>query len=162
MDQWPDDPPLVCEANFPYDLTPHQTDVVIGDDRLFGSFRARSDLGDPLLCDMVWAFRCRAHETPSCDATGRSNTITASTLPCNPGRNCTHTQGLFDEPSQRLPLQNLTLGTVSYGESPLLQILNSASARQRPYYPGVPANCRETKHTPGADPADAAQTIARC
>jgi len=52
--QWPDDPPLVCEANFPYDLAPHQTDVVIGDDRLFGSFRARSDLGDPLLCDTVW------------------------------------------------------------------------------------------------------------
>jgi hypothetical protein len=26
--QWPDDPLLVCEANFPYDLTPHQTDVV--------------------------------------------------------------------------------------------------------------------------------------
>jgi hypothetical protein len=46
--QWRDDPALVCEANFPYDLAPHQTtEVVIGDDRLFDSFGVRSDLGPP-------------------------------------------------------------------------------------------------------------------
>jgi len=47
--QWPDDPPLICEANFPYDLAPHQTNVVIGDDRLFGFFACEAISGRPAL-----------------------------------------------------------------------------------------------------------------
>jgi hypothetical protein len=124
--QWPDDPALVCEASFPYNLAPNQTTtVVIGDDRLFDSFGVRSDCsGDPLLCDTAYVFRSRANETPSCDASDWSSTITCSTLPCNPGQNCTYTQGYWKNHPDIWPVQSLMLGAVSYNESQLLQILN--------------------------------------
>jgi len=95
--QWPDDPAQVCEASFPDNLAPNQTiEVVIWDDRLFDSFGVQSDCsGDPLLCDTAYVFRCRANETPSCDASKWSNTIACTTLPCNPRQNCTYTQGYW-------------------------------------------------------------------
>jgi hypothetical protein len=124
--QWPDDPASVCQASFPNNLAPIQTiEVVIGDDRLFDSFGVRSDCsGNPLLCDTAYVFRCRANETQSCDASQWSDTITCATLPCNPGRNCTYTQGYWKNHSAVWPLQSLTLGAVSYNESQLFQVLN--------------------------------------
>jgi hypothetical protein len=124
--QWPDDPAQVCEASFPYNLSPNQTiTVVIGDDRLFDSFGVRSDCsGDPLSCDTPYVFRARANETPSCDESQWSNTIACATLPCNPGQNCTYTQGYWKNHADVWPLQNLMLGAVSYSESQLLQILD--------------------------------------
>jgi len=124
--QWPDDPAEVCEATFPDNLAPNQTiEVVIGDDRLFDSFGVRSECsGDPLLCDTAYVFRCRATETRSCDASQWSSTISCATLPCNPGQNCTYTQGFWKNHPDVWPLQSLALGTVSYSDSQLLQILN--------------------------------------
>jgi hypothetical protein len=123
--QWPDDPAAVCEASFPNNLAPNQTiSVVIGDDRLFDSFGVQSDCsGDPLLCDTAYVFRCRAIE-PSCEEPRWSDTIACATLPCNPGQNCTYTQGYWKNHPDVWPLQSLTLGAVSYNESQLLQILN--------------------------------------
>src|SRR5947207_15590145 len=93
--QWPDNPDEVCQASFPNSLAPTQTfEVIIGDDRLFDSFGVQSDCsGEPLLCDTAYVFRCRANEEPSCGASQRSNTIACAPLPCNPGQNCTDTQG---------------------------------------------------------------------
>jgi hypothetical protein len=124
--QWPDDPAQVCEASFPNNLSPNQAiTVIIGDDRLFDSFGVRSDCsGDPLLCDTAYVFRSRANETPSCDVSQWSNTIACSTLPCNPGQNCTYTQGYWKNHTDVWPSQSLTLGAVSYADSQLLQILN--------------------------------------
>jgi hypothetical protein len=124
--EWPDDPASVCQASFPNNLAPIQTiEMVIGDDRLFDSLGVRSGCaGDPLLCDTAYVFRCRVNETQSCDASQRSDTITCATLPCNPGRNCTYTQGYWKNHSAVWPLQSLMLGAVSYSESQLLQILN--------------------------------------
>jgi hypothetical protein len=124
--QWPDNPDEVCQASFPNSLAPNQTmEVVIGDDRLFDSFGVRSDCsGDPLLCDTAYVFRCRMNETDSCEASAWGNTIACATLPCNPGQNCTYSQGYWKNHSDTWPLQSLTLGAVSYSESQLLQILN--------------------------------------
>jgi hypothetical protein len=124
--QWPDDPSAVCQATFPNNLAPNQSiEVVIGDDRLFDSLGVRSDCsGDPLLCDTAYVFRCHAIETPSCDASQWGNTIACATLPCNPGQNCTYTQGYWKNHPDVWPLQSLTLGAVSYNASQLLQILN--------------------------------------
>jgi hypothetical protein len=99
--------------------------VVIGDDRLFDSFDVRSYCsGDPLLCDTAYVFRCRVKETDSCEASPWGNTIACATLPCDPGQNCTYSQGYWKNHSDAWPLQSLTLGAVSYNESQLLQILN--------------------------------------
>ena len=124
--QWPDNPDEVCQASFPNSMAPNQTiEVVIGDDRLFDSFGVRSDCsGEPLLCDTAYVFRCRANETNSCDVSPWSNTITCATLPCNPGQNCTYTQGYWKNHPDVWPLQSLTLGAVSYNASQLLQILD--------------------------------------
>jgi hypothetical protein len=124
--QWPDNPAEICQASFPNSLPPNQTvEVVIGDDRLFDSFGVRSDCsGDPLLCDTAYVFRCRVNEADSCDPSPWSNTIACATLPCNPGQNCTYTQGYWKTHSDVWPLQSLTLGAVSYNQSQLLQILN--------------------------------------
>jgi hypothetical protein len=125
-DQWPDNPDEICQAAFPNSLPPNQTiEVVIGDDRLFDSFGVRSDCsGDPLLCDTAYVFRCRVKETAFCEASPWSNTIACATLPCNPGQNCTYTQGYWKNHSDVWPVQSLTLGAVSYNASQLLQILN--------------------------------------
>jgi hypothetical protein len=124
--QWPDDPSAVCQASFVNDLAPNQTiEVVIGDDRLFDSLGVQSDCsGDPLLCDTAYVFRCRANETQSCDASQWGNTIACATLPCDPGHNCTYTQGYWKNHSNAWPVQSLMLGAVSYNASQLLQILN--------------------------------------
>jgi hypothetical protein len=124
--QWPDNPDEVCQASFPNSVAPNQTlEVVIGDDRLFDSFGVRSDCsGDPLLCDTAYVFRSRVNETESCDASPWSNIIACATLPCNPGQNCTYTQGYWKNHSDVWPVQNLTLGAVSYNKLQLLQILN--------------------------------------
>ena len=60
----------------------------------------------------------------SCDVSQWSNTIACATLPCNPGQNCTYTQGYWKNHADVWPLQSLTLGAVSYNASQLLQILN--------------------------------------
>ena len=124
--QWPDNPGEVCQAIFPNSLGPNQTmEVVIGDDQLFDSFGVRSECsGEPLLCDTAYVFRCRVSEIDSCDASPWGNTIACATLPCNPGQNCTYTQGYWKNHSDAWPLQSLTLGAVSYSQSQLLQILN--------------------------------------
>ena len=124
--QWPDDPGEVCQASFPSSLEPNQTmEVVIGDDRLFDSLGVRTGCsGDPLLCDTAYVFRCRVNETDFCAASAWGNTIACATLPCNPGQNCTYSQGYWKNHSEVWPLQSLTVGAVSYSESQLLQILN--------------------------------------
>jgi hypothetical protein len=124
--QWPDDPSAVCQATFTSNLAPNQTiEVVIGDDRLFDSVGVQSDCsGEPLLCDTAYVFRCRTNATQSCDASVWGNTITCATLPCDPGHNCTYTQGFWKNHSDSWPLQNLMLGAVSYNAPQLLQILN--------------------------------------
>jgi hypothetical protein len=124
--QWPDDPSELCEATFPNNLAPNQTiEVVIGDDQLFDSFGVRSDCsGDPLLCDTAYVFRCRASGTQSCDASQWGNTIACATLPCDPGHNCTYTQGYWKNHFDAWPLQSVMLGAVNYNASQLLQILN--------------------------------------
>ena len=124
--QWPDNPDEVCQASFSNSLAPNQTmAVVVGDDRLFDSFDVRSDCsGDPLLCDTAYVFRCRVNETDSCESSPWGNTIACATLPCDPGQNCTYSQGYWKNHSDVWPLQSLTLGAVSYNESQLLQILN--------------------------------------
>jgi hypothetical protein len=124
--QWPDNPGEVCQASFPNTVAPNQTiEVIIGDDRLFDSLGVQSDCsGEPLLCDTAYVFRCRANPSDSCDASQWGNTITCATLPCNPGQNCTYTQGYWKNHSDVWPLQSLTLGAVSYNAPDLLQILN--------------------------------------
>ena len=124
--QWPDDPGEVCQASFLNTLAPNQTvEVVIGDDRLFDSLGVQSGCsGEPLLCDTAYVFRCRVSETDSCDSSPWGNTIACATLPCNPGQNCTYSQGYWKNHSDVWPLQSLTLGAVSYSKSQLLQILN--------------------------------------
>ena len=124
--QWPDDPSNVCQASFSNNLAPNQTvEVVIGDDRLFDTLGVQSECsGEPLLCDTAYVFRCRANATDSCDASQWGNTITCATLPCDPGQNCTYTQGYWKNHTDVWPLQSLTLGAVSYNASQLLQILN--------------------------------------
>jgi hypothetical protein len=124
--QWPDNPDDVCQAGFPNGLAPNQTlEVVIGDDRLFDSVGVRSDCsGDPLLCDTAYVFRCRVEETESCEASPWGNTTACATLPCNPGQNCTYTQGYWKNHPDVWPVQNLMLGAVSYNASQLLQVLN--------------------------------------
>jgi hypothetical protein len=124
--QWPDNPDEVCHASFPNPVAPNQTmEVIIGDDRLFDSLGVQSDCsGEPLLCDTAYVFRCRANPTDSCDVSPWGNTIACATLPCNPGQNCTYTQGYWKNHSDIWPLQSLTLGAVSYNASQLLQILN--------------------------------------
>jgi hypothetical protein len=124
--QWPDDPTAICQASFSNNLAPNQTtEVVIGDDRLFDSVGVQSDCsGDPLLCDTAYVFRCRTNATQSCDASEWGNTIACATLPCDPGHNCTYTQGYWKNHSNAWPLQGLMLGAVNYNASQLLQILN--------------------------------------
>jgi len=124
--QWPDDPSAVCQAIFSNNLASNQTiEVVIGDDRLFDSVGVQSGCsGEPLLCDTAYVFRCRASTTQSCDASEWSNTIICATLPCDPGHNCTYTQGFWKNHSDAWPVQNLMLGAVSYNASQLLLILN--------------------------------------
>jgi hypothetical protein len=124
--QWPDNPAQVCQASFPNSLAPNQTmEIVIGDDELFDSFGVQSECsGEPLLCDTAYVFRCRVNETDSCDSSPWGNTISCATLPCNPGQNCTYTQGYWKNHSDVWPLQSLTLGAVSYSQLQLLQILN--------------------------------------
>ncbi len=124
--QWPDDPNAVCEASFPNSLAPNQSiEVVIGDDHLFDSFGVQSACsGEPLLCDTAYVFRCRVKETDSCDESPWGNTLSCATAPCNPGQNCTYTQGYWKNHSDTWRLQSLTLGGVSYSQSQLLQILN--------------------------------------
>jgi len=124
--QWPDNPAEVCQANFPNSLGPNQAmEVVIGDDELFDSFGVQSECsGEPLLCDTAYVFRCRVNETDFCDSSSWGNTISCATLPCNPGQNCTYTQGYWKNHPDVWPLQSLTLGAVSYNQSQLLQILN--------------------------------------
>ena len=124
--QWPNDPNAVCQASFPDGLAPNQSiEVVIGDDQLFDSVGVQSACsGEPLLCDTAYVFRCRVNETDSCDASAWGNTISCATAPCNPGQNCTYTQGYWKNHAEGWPLQSLTLGAVSYSQSQLLQILN--------------------------------------
>jgi hypothetical protein len=120
--QWPDNPDEVCQASFLNNLASNQTmEVVIGDDRLFDSFGVQSHCSsDPLLCDTAYVFRCRVNETEACDASRWSNAIACATLPCNPGQNCTYSQGYWKNHSDVWPLQSLTLGAVSYNKSQLL------------------------------------------
>ncbi len=124
--QWPDNLAEVCHASFPNTVAPNQTiEVIIGDDRLFDSLGVQSDCsGEPLLCDTAYVFRCRVNPSDSCDASAWGNTIACATLPCNPGQNCTYTQGYWKNHTDVWPLQSLTLGAVSYNASQLLQILN--------------------------------------
>ena len=123
-------------------------------------FACEAISGDPFLCDTVWVFRRRANETPSCDASEWSNTITASTLPCNPARNCTCTQGYWKNHPDVWPLQNLTLGTVSYSESQLLQTLNQPAQGNGLIILAHQLIDAKLNIADGADPADAAPAIA--
>jgi len=124
--QWPNDPNAVCQASFPNSLSPNQSiEVVIGDDQLFDAVGVQSACsGEPLACDTAYVFRCRVNETDSCDASPWGNTISCATAPCNPGQNCTYTQGYWKNHGAAWPVQSLTLGAVSYSQSQLLQILN--------------------------------------
>jgi hypothetical protein len=160
-DQWPDDPAQVCEASFPNSLAPNQTiEIVIGDDRLFDSFGVRSDCsGNPLLWDTACVFRCRANATQSCDESQWSNTITCATLPCNPGQNCTYTQGYWKNHSAVSPLQSLMLGAVSYSESQLLQILNRPAQGNGLVILAQQLIAAKLNIANGADPTAVQQTI---
>lgn len=64
------------------------------------------------------------NEANYCRTRPSANTIACATVPCNPGQNCTYTQGYWKNHSDVWPLQSLTLGVVSYDASQLLQILN--------------------------------------
>jgi len=53
--------PTFAKPASPIDLAPNQTiTVVISADRVFDAFGVQSDcLGDPLLCDAAYVFRCK-------------------------------------------------------------------------------------------------------
>jgi hypothetical protein len=159
--QWPDDPAEFCEASFSYNLAPNQSiEVVIGDDRLFDSFGVQSDCsGDPLLCDTAYVFRCRASETPLCDASRWSNTTACATRPCNPGQNCTFTQGYWKNHPNVWPSQNLTLGAVSYSQPQLLQILDNPAQGNGLVILAHQLIAGKLNIANGADPSVVEQTI---
>jgi len=159
--QWPDDPDELCEAIFSDVLPPNQTlRVTIGDDRLFDSLGVQSDCpGDPLLCDTDYVFRCRVNQSDDCETSPWSNTAVCDTLPCNPGSNCTDSQGYWRTYANVWPLQNLMLGGVSYEGTQLLQIMNRRAQGNGLIILAHQLIAAKLNMATGADPAGVQQAI---
>jgi hypothetical protein len=129
--------------------------VVIGDDHLFDDGCVTSQCaGTPLRCDTAYVFHVRAN-----GGSEFSDTITCSTIPCvEPG--CTYTQGFWRTHPDAWPVSSLTLGTVSYTQSQLLQILGQPAQGNGLVILAHQLIAAKLNIANGADPADAAQAIA--
>jgi len=111
--------------------------------------------GHPLLCDTAYVFRVRANEGSEFSAT-----ISCATQPCVPPTNCTYTQGYWKTHPSAWPVSSLSLGTVSYTQSQLLQILNQPAQGNGLVVLAHQLIAAKLNIANGSDPADAAQAIA--
>jgi hypothetical protein len=130
--------------------------VVIGDDHLFDNGCVTSQCaGHPLLCNTAYVFHVRAN-----GGSEFSDTISCATQPCVPPTNCTYTQGYWKTHPSAWPVSSLSLGTVSYTEAQLLQILNQPAQGNGLVILAHQLIAAKLNIAHGADPADAAQAIA--
>ena len=130
--------------------------VVIGDDHLFDNGCVTSQCaGRPLLCNTGYVFHVRAT-----GGSEFSDTISCATQPCVPPSNCTYTQGYWKTHPNTWPVTSLTLGSVSYTQSQLLQILNDPAQGNGLVTLAHQLIAAKLNIANGSDPADAAQAIA--
>jgi len=130
--------------------------VVIGDDHLFDNGCVTSQCaGTPLRCDTAYVFHVRAN-----DGTEFSNTISCATQACVPPHDCTYTQGFWKTHANAWPLTSLTLGSVTYTQSQLLEILNNPAQGNGLVILAHQLIAAKLNIANGADPADAAPAIA--
>ena len=128
--------------------------IVIGDDHLFDNNCVTSQCaGTPLRCDTAYVFRVRAN-----GGNEFSDTITCATMPCvEPG--CTYTQGYWRTHPNAWPVGTLTLGTSSYTESQLLQILGQPAQGNGLVILAHQLIAAKLNIANGADPSDVQQAI---
>jgi hypothetical protein len=129
--------------------------VVVGDDHLFDNGCVTSQCaGHPLLCNTAYVFHVRANG-------GRefSDTISCATQPCVPPTNCTYTQGYWKTHPNAWPVSSLTLGTTSYTESQLLEILGQPAQGNGLVILAHQLIAAKLNIANGADPSDVQQAI---
>ena len=160
--------PSFCRASFsaapgcPYGLGSNQSATVyIGDDTLYDDGCASSPCaGHPLTCNTAYVFRVVALDDSGQYLGEFSDTIDCATQPCVPPGNCTYTQGYWRTHPEAWPVTSLTLGTVSYTQSQLLQIFGQPAEGNGLLILAHQLMAAKLNIANGADPADAAQAIA--
>ena len=141
---WPDNgatpSPSFCEATFTgdqYHLMMGQCiSLQFGKNPISGpGVTSTCTNAEPLLCNTEYVFRSKALGGPTMSESGWIGDLRCSTdYNCNnpgpspgtggEGEGCTLTQGYWKNHPNAWPVTTLTLGTVSYSQSQLLQILN--------------------------------------
>lgn len=111
------------EATREYRLQPNESlDTEIGDlaDETGVAGTTLGELG----AGTEYVFRVSANGTATADASAPSLTLSGATL--LQGHDCTYTQGYWRNHPADWPVESLVLGSVSYGKSQLLQILDGS------------------------------------
>jgi hypothetical protein len=130
--------------------------VVIGDDHLFDNGCVTSPCAaTPLRCDTAYVFHVRAN-----GGTEFSDAISCATQPCVPPHNCTYTQGFWKTHPEAWPVTSLTVGTVTYTQSQLLQILDQPAQGNGLVILAHQLIAAKSNIANGSESADAAQAIA--
>jgi hypothetical protein len=170
------DDPRLCKASFSgnanlsrYNLLAGQcVNVNVGDFLLDQG--ASTNCPDRLVCGTEYVFRAFGHATSTLTRSDFTANLTCSTLPCAPDddNNCTYTQGYWKthgpiptgNNSNEWPVTSLMLGTVSYTDSQLLQILGQSVGGNGLIALAHQLIAAKLNVAKGADPTDVAGAIA--
>lgn len=170
--------PSFCKASFSgnasgyyYNVAPNSClTVTIGEELTENG--ASTNCPGALLCGTTYVFRAFGHATNALqrsDFTGNTSCTTAS---CGHDHNCTFTQGYWkthsvdptgnntDQWPADVQANGLTLGTVSYTEAQLVNILNTSSAGNGLLTLAHQLIAAKLNVANGADPAAVAAAIA--
>ncbi len=117
-----------------------------------------SELGE-LSSGQVFVFRLHAEAGSGLEESGFSSTLQASTMSI-PAQNCTYTQGFWKTHPDAWPVSVLTLGTVTYTKTELLDILSTPAGGNGLLILAHQLIAAELNIANGADPTPVASTIA--
>src|SRR5512135_3059104 len=141
------DDPRACDASFSgnanlsrYNLAPGECVTVDVGEFLFDA-GASTNCPAALVCGTDYVFRAFGHATSTLNRSDFSGNQTCSTVACGHDAGCTLPQGYWKTHNDLVcatdptsphcvawPVSSLTLGSVSYGEPELLNILNTAAS----------------------------------
>jgi hypothetical protein len=174
------DDPAMCRASFSgnanlsrYNLQAGECITVNVGEFLFDN-GASTNCPDALECGTTYDFRSFGHATSKLMRSDFTATLQCATLPCEePLTGCTLTQGYWKthnptvcdaNPSSPLcidwPVTSLTLGTVNYSVTQLLSILNTPAGGNGLIALAHQLIAAKLNVANGADPTDAAASIA--
>ncbi len=126
---------------------------------LFGETGVAATSREELACGIEYVIRAQAIGAEGLAGSEFSPSVVATTL-STPTTNCTYTIGSWKTHPKAWPVSSLTLGTVTYTQAQLLEILNTPAGGNGLLILAHQLIAAELSIANGADPAPVATTIA--